>query len=1138
MQSFRRDATFAWTSNIYQRKASLDPDYFDAELSRTNSARIHLNRRFDDLLKQLGPFLNDSDKNPIFLTILDDFDLSPTASLQTLKMLRMLNLRRMFFLLVGDFPLLEFISDLNQISEMTSAFSFKEGLKGFGLQSSSIIKTAGAISRSGLRKLIPPAQRIKLKTPTVLEGMGHFPQFIHKSEQRAGNTAILADLFLNLPISIEGFRPVTNSKGKELSQKICGIDSRNLMDFLLHPGFDVFDSSNGPERVLNCSTRIEETLKQICQDTDKEEERISFLELAKKTSSEEIFLLDWSESGEPERGQFQINIPRYPRHSNFPRHSNLKFQIPTCQKLDAKRGMQDLENQEGLLTQTCFWAIKLFANNPRRLNDLWFQLRSLVARLNRDLSRENEVDIKLIEKELLEIFKNTCRDQMLEETVFDSEEKEKIEAAMTPTELMDFNWSDLPLKIVSVSGPPKIFSFQRGWSRSRLRIPMDNQVVRNLHGEIRAFEIQDWAIVAESQRARFGANETQTSQEFDPARQVSSSTASAMIIFHDLLRIGTFGKRFQSNLIPADDGTWEMHESKLSVSRQAIKGAAAKEQTTREAEDDQDDRSVKSGQNNNGGFKPQLQELEPVWCKWASTRFQGSHEKYQDLYWPPPSVASLWGLDIFRRSWNRTIEYANEISDAVKQAESLAFGWISAGCAVLTGNKVDVCSSNQGPTQDDWFKIFLRLNYIAAYSDQDNIQHALKHACRNWLQNVAIMLMPESGLPSHLMFTVLFGLKVKRFDIDDAKLRLVGPVQRLKELNKLKYLNYLDQIKRQLVPIEFCDKKFYYRVPELFKLMQDQGSKDIGINWDWANHKLIPNNVLFREISQIYSEFLNTESKVLEECQTDFIAQASEATGDDERFHHSDWFKPGRDPKSVIGFSRRFETLTENRDEAEIKAVSRRIDSYMTTVWMRKFPWIDFLNQNATEIRARRGIRLGMLGEVASGGLSKRLLDSCIFHLSSSLNRKQLFTRSRLTKYFPDEVLMDQFPQFSSDSMSGRELFENRKIKAIPNEPQDLLAGLIGPKLESMEKKLNKKEHERDELYFNMQLVFVGDVFHGGGLIPHPDEICGYGATWLNNQNPDVANDVADGNEIVTLLTVGTTKKKASKKKASKKKTR
>jgi hypothetical protein len=130
---------------------------------------------------------------------------------------------------------------------------------------------------------------------------------------------------------------------------------------------------------------------------------------------------------------------------------------------------------------------------------------------------------------------------------------------------------------------------------------------------------------------------------------------------------------------------------------------------------------------------------------WCLTTWQKGLARKVELPWYRPRCRSFWGLDLFRYAWNNLLE-SEEIE---KTPKKLAFTWISAGTGVIT-NQPPITTiqdkardRDRDPIKEDWEHIGKELNKLAIKENngQGNDQ------ARLWLIGIALMIMPETGLP-------------------------------------------------------------------------------------------------------------------------------------------------------------------------------------------------------------------------------------------------------------------------------------------------------------------------------------------------------------------------------------------------------
>jgi hypothetical protein len=167
LRLLQRNVATAWGGNLDKRAGSLDREEYFHEVVRAERARVKLPGDLDELLDHLawhGPWCGGL-KNPLFVLPIDDIDLNPAHAVELLKLLRTLANRRLFTLVLGD------LAQMESVAQYRIAGSLGELLGPVRGQDSDLIKQARTAAGDGLRKLIPPGQRIRLGVLSVEEAL-------------------------------------------------------------------------------------------------------------------------------------------------------------------------------------------------------------------------------------------------------------------------------------------------------------------------------------------------------------------------------------------------------------------------------------------------------------------------------------------------------------------------------------------------------------------------------------------------------------------------------------------------------------------------------------------------------------------------------------------------------------------------------------------------------------------------------------------------------------------------------------------------------------------------------------------------------------------------------------------------------
>jgi hypothetical protein len=101
----QHDVALAWDGNIEKRAANVDPDVYAVEVLRAEQNRLRLDQRISKSLNDLHKlFIKPcrGDVEHLFVLPIDDSDLNPHRCLELIKLIRLLNVPRLFILLLGD----------------------------------------------------------------------------------------------------------------------------------------------------------------------------------------------------------------------------------------------------------------------------------------------------------------------------------------------------------------------------------------------------------------------------------------------------------------------------------------------------------------------------------------------------------------------------------------------------------------------------------------------------------------------------------------------------------------------------------------------------------------------------------------------------------------------------------------------------------------------------------------------------------------------------------------------------------------------------------------------------------------------------------------------------------------------------
>lgn len=171
LEELATDIGIAWEGNLQARAGALDPDTYSEEVMRTQRARLGVNLRLRKALEKLAKNeCNGCRKGTLFVLPVDDFYLKPDASLQLLRLLRMISIPRLFFLVMGDITTVEALFIEKSLADWTAV----AGARLFPDNSdrlSQALARARELRARYLRKLLPPAQRTTIEAMDWYEAL-------------------------------------------------------------------------------------------------------------------------------------------------------------------------------------------------------------------------------------------------------------------------------------------------------------------------------------------------------------------------------------------------------------------------------------------------------------------------------------------------------------------------------------------------------------------------------------------------------------------------------------------------------------------------------------------------------------------------------------------------------------------------------------------------------------------------------------------------------------------------------------------------------------------------------------------------------------------------------------------------------
>jgi hypothetical protein len=166
------NVALAWDGNLSSRAAQLDLDSFAVEVMRAERARLRLNHSLKQVLDQLAHHVfrgrrGGATTGPLFILPVDDFDLNPLRCLDFLRVLRMVSVRRLFTLVLGDIRMVQTVFGL----KLSGEFARLAGCPGEHISS-----LADEVAANAVRKLLPPGQRVHLGYMALDEALDFKPR--------------------------------------------------------------------------------------------------------------------------------------------------------------------------------------------------------------------------------------------------------------------------------------------------------------------------------------------------------------------------------------------------------------------------------------------------------------------------------------------------------------------------------------------------------------------------------------------------------------------------------------------------------------------------------------------------------------------------------------------------------------------------------------------------------------------------------------------------------------------------------------------------------------------------------------------------------------------------------------------------
>ena len=244
LEELANDIGIAWEGNLKARAGALDPDSYSQETIRAQRTRLKTNRRLRLALNALfrGKGCYGLSGKVLFVLPIDDFYLKPKASLELLRLLRMISVPRLFFLIMGDIKTVEALFFEKALADWTAV----AGSQVFGTlldrSTQEVLPRAREMRARYLRKLIPESQRAIINWTEWDEALRFKPLGSELKGNSRSSAKPLQELLLSFSI---------RWKADQEKEK-C-----NLLNYLVSPLLDRDD----PCKTLDQDNKERNTLK-------------------------------------------------------------------------------------------------------------------------------------------------------------------------------------------------------------------------------------------------------------------------------------------------------------------------------------------------------------------------------------------------------------------------------------------------------------------------------------------------------------------------------------------------------------------------------------------------------------------------------------------------------------------------------------------------------------------------------------------------------------------------------------------------------------------------------------------------------------------------------------------------------------
>jgi hypothetical protein len=240
LEELASDIGIAWEGNLQARAGALDPATYSEEVMHTQRARLGVNDRLRNALDKLAK--NECygcSPQTLFVLPVDDLYLKPDASLQLLRLLRMISIPRLFFLVMGDITTVEALFIEKSLKDWTAV----AGTRLFANRSDRLdeaLSRARELRARYLRKLLPPVQRAEIEAMDWFEAL----------DFEIGRPGISVETLEELLEQVKLDAPLSpNAESED--------EADSLLDFLISPPFTKEQKGKRKQRAKEDVSKME-----------------------------------------------------------------------------------------------------------------------------------------------------------------------------------------------------------------------------------------------------------------------------------------------------------------------------------------------------------------------------------------------------------------------------------------------------------------------------------------------------------------------------------------------------------------------------------------------------------------------------------------------------------------------------------------------------------------------------------------------------------------------------------------------------------------------------------------------------------------------------------------------------------------